>query len=67
MGISVDVQNTGLNDAYNVTFDYDISQGGTSVASGPSNVFADTIVAGSGDTLVYVSNYTPLNQLRISS
>ena len=59
MGISVDVQNTGLNDAYNVTFDYDISQGGTSVASGPSNVFADTIVAGGGDTLVYVSNYTP--------
>jgi hypothetical protein len=58
IGMSVDIQNTGLNNATNATFSYDINDGTSSVAAGASGAVAN-IVAGGGDTLSYLSSYTP--------
>ena len=58
IGLSVDVQNTGLNDATGATFSYDISDASGSVDAGASGALSD-IVSGDGDTLVYQSAYTP--------
>ncbi|MCB9189541.1 MAG: T9SS type A sorting domain-containing protein [Flavobacteriales bacterium] len=59
LAVSAAIINIGGTDLANVGFDYDISQGGSSVASGSATTTIVTQVVGQKDTIYEVSSYTP--------